>query len=105
MAGKLSVGYHFVIDREGNVENGRSMTTVGQHTPGQNTYSLGICLIGGLSPDKKPQDNYTPAQYAALRVLITTLRERSPAAAVVGHNHFNPSTACPCFDVKGWASQ
>ena len=51
------IGYHYVIDLDGTIENGRPITMNGAHcnTKGlsnkpYNSHSIGICLIGGLDP-------------------------------------------------------
>lgn len=41
------VGYHFVIRRDGEVEMGRTLETIGAHCKGHNTNSIGTCLVGG----------------------------------------------------------
>jgi hypothetical protein len=102
MAGKLSIGYHFVITRGGVLETGRPLTQVGQHTPGHNQHSIGICLIGGVDKKGNPQDNYTPQQYKTLEYLLANLSFKFPKAVAVGHNHVSPSNPCPCFPVMQW---
>jgi N-acetylmuramoyl-L-alanine amidase len=101
MEGKLTCGYHFVIGRDGEIEPGRATHRPGLHTPGQNQHSLGICMVGGMSK-KGPADNYNERQMESLHNLVELLLTEHPGAQVVGHNHFNPTVACPCFDVKGW---
>lgn len=53
--GFSQIGYNFVIDLDGTVENGRSLSIDGAHcnTKGfsgisYNKHSIGICYIGGL---------------------------------------------------------
>ena len=41
------IGYHFLIRKDGSIEHGRSLTTVGAHTKGQNSNSIGVCYEGG----------------------------------------------------------
>ena len=102
MEGKLACGYHFVIGRDGEIETGRSKTRPGQHTPGQNQHSISIVLVGGLSAKGPTTNNYLESQMQSLRILVDQLLQEYPDATVVGHNHFNPTTPCPCFDVAGW---
>ena len=50
--GYLAVKYHYVITRNGTVENGRSITDAGaylddEHPDIKNNNSIGVCLIGG----------------------------------------------------------
>lgn len=101
------IGYHYVIDRYGNVLPGRSVEKAGAHTAGHNADSIGVCYIGGCVADsdprwqKKPKDTRTPAQRVALKELLTDLLRKYKGATVHGHNEFAPK-ACPSFDVKEW---
>lgn len=102
--GWVAVGYHFVIRRDGTVETGRPVDTVGAHAVGVNGNSVGICLAGGIDDKGNPEDNFTSAQYVALKELLVTLKKSYPTAKVIGHRDV-PGTkkACPSFDAKGWA--
>lgn len=100
--GFLKVGYHFVIRRDGIVQPGRKLTERGAHVEGHNATSVGICLIGGVTPKLRPQANFTPEQYAALQGQLLLLGQQFPNAQVVGHRDLNPGKACPSFDVKRW---
>lgn len=96
------VGYHFVIRRDGTIEIGRDMTTVGVHTAGKNTGSIGICLIGGITKQGKPENNFTEQQWSTLDTLVNDLREELPnSVRIHGHNEFS-AKACPSFDVQKW---
>lgn len=98
------VGYHYVIRRDGLIEQGRPETMVGAHVGGQNTGKIGICCIGGLDRAFGPSkgvDNRTPAQIDSLIKLIRDLVKRYPGAKVVGHRDL-AATQCPGFDVQTW---
>lgn len=47
--GFRKIGYHFVIYRDGSIHVGRTKNEIGAHCTGQNSISIGICYIGGLS--------------------------------------------------------
>lgn len=98
--GWKGVGYHFVIDLDGKIEDGRPIEEAGAHTKGQNKDSIGICYIGGLDPSGKPSDTRTPEQKLALVSLINNLRMKYGNIPVYGHYNFDPKKACPCFDAK-----
>ncbi len=106
--GWSDIGYHFVIRRDGRVENGRNEASVGSHVAGHNHYSIGICLVGGVdvaSAASAPQNNFTEAQWAALRTLLRTLLDKYPQATILGHRDFpGVSKACPSFDARAWAT-
>lgn len=97
--GFKEIGYHYVIYRDGTVVPGRSEAVVGAHTSGVNSNSLGICYVGGMSPDNKfPKDTRTPRQKDALCKLVAELRQKYPGVSVHGHNEF-AKKACPSFYV------
>lgn len=99
--GFLDVGYHFIIRRNGTIEDGRDVNQVGAHTVGQNETSVGVCLVGGVDDKLQPQANFTPQQMATLRKLLGELKVKFPEAVVKGHRDF-AAKACPSFDVKRW---
>lgn len=103
--GWSDIGYHYVIRRNGTVEQGRPLTIPGAHCAGRNARSIGVCLVGGLEkiPSGKSIStaNYTDTQWTALCDLVRTLHNAYPDADVRGHQDF-AAKACPCFDVSAW---
>jgi len=97
--GWSDIGYHFVIELDGAVKNGRPLHRSGAHTKGHNATSIGICYVGGIDKDKKPKDTRTDAQRMAMDKLINDLKMDHPTATVHGHNEF-AAKACPSFDVQ-----
>ena len=93
------IGYHYVVYLDGTVHKGRDESEVGAHCSGHNSFSIGICYIGGLDANGKPKDTRTDKQKAAIRSLVAELKNKYPAAKIHGHNEF-ANKACPCFDVK-----
>lgn len=113
--GWLCIGYHYVIRRDGTVEEGRPVAAEGSHCRdgGRNKTHIGICLIGGVSehPQKHTpgnpwngsdaEANFTAAQMKSLGALIGKLK--MPEGAIEGHRDVAGVTkACPSFDVKHW---
>lgn len=109
------IGYAGVIRRNGVLEYGRHFDEVGAHVKGHNYVSVGICLVGGLNAAGKPEDNFTAAQKATLRIVLTMLLRAYPGAAILGHRDLSPDVdgdgviekhewlkECPCFDVRAW---
>lgn len=97
------VGYHYVIRRNGVVEVGRAESMVGAHVEGWNKESIGICLAGGLDENGKAQNNFTEAQWNALRKLVFDLQVKYRDTEVLGHRDFpGVKKDCPCFDVRTW---
>lgn len=104
--GFSGIGYHYIIDRYGNVHVGRPEDTVGAHTEGQNSISIGVCYIGGLEnkpntayKDLKPKDTRTPEQKIAMYELLYYLLNKYPNATVHGHYEF-ANKACPSFKME-----
>lgn len=63
--GFSDIGYHLVIQPDGECENGRPLNQVGAHCEGHNTGSIGICLIG--------TDKFTQKQFDVLRYKIDSI--------------------------------
>jgi len=95
------IGYHYVIRRNGTIENGRPLSQPGAHVVGHNKYSVGICYEGGLDNDGRDDDTRTPEQKKTLRELLEQLHKQFPQALIVGHHDLSPAKPCPCFDVVG----
>lgn len=98
------IGYHFVIRRDGTIEDGRPVERPGAHVKGHNSNSIGIAWVGGMSDgSKEPEDNRTEAQNEAMVYLIKKLQQEFPGAALMGHCDFKGvDKQCPCFDVRKW---
>ncbi|QFR42360.1 lysozyme [Pantoea phage vB_PagP-SK1] len=99
--GWLDVGYHFIIRRDGTIEDGRDVGAIGAHCEGKNYTSVGVCLVGGVDAAGKPQANFTPQQMQALKDVLAGLKVEYPEATVHGHREF-AAKACPSFDVQRW---
>ena len=95
---KNGCGYHFVVRRDGTIENGRPIEMIGAHCLNHNRHSIGICYEGGLDAAGQPADTRTEAQKVALIELLKQLRQRFPKALIMGHNTLDPMKACPCFN-------
>lgn len=91
------IGYHYVIRRNGKVEDGCPLETAGIHCSGHNAKSIGICVVGGGLNGEDPY--FTDAQFESLAGLIRRLRKRWPMASIYGHNEY-ANKACPVFSVK-----
>jgi hypothetical protein len=63
--GFKTVGYHIVIEPDGEVERGRPLNEVGAHCEGANHDSIGICLIGN--------DKFSLKQFDVLRYQIESI--------------------------------
>ena len=45
-----TIGYHYVIRRDGTIEKGRPDDQRGAHEPRINSRSIAVCLVGGAPP-------------------------------------------------------
>ena len=113
--GWSDIGYHAVIRRSGQIEYGRHFDEPGAHVKGQNYQSVGVCMVGGVDANNKPENNFTAPQFASLKILLAMLRRSYPNAAILGHRDLSPDLDgdgivekhewlkdCPCFDVQAW---
>lgn len=112
--GWSDIGYHYVIRRDGRIEDGRPVERQGAHVQGHNSDTIGICLVGGREDDTpdtadEPEEvkqellwefNYTRLQMASLVTLVDSLQAEHGVDDVRGHRDFPGVTKrCPGFDV------
>jgi len=97
--------FHFIIKRDGTVEEGRDIEMSGAILPINqplitNQNSIAIALVGGLSQDGVNLDtNFTYEQYASLRELVKRLKKKYNVEVVGCRNAIN-SKSCMSFDVQ-----
>jgi N-acetylmuramoyl-L-alanine amidase len=101
--GWADIGYHFLIDPDGRVYEGRRIEWVGAHagrSGGQNhnERNLGICLLGNFDEEQP-----SAQALSALDSLVASLRQRYQIAqgSVFGHCDFK-DTACPGQALRNW---
>ncbi|MCJ8336578.1 MAG: N-acetylmuramoyl-L-alanine amidase [Epibacterium sp.] len=101
--GFSDIGYHYLIDRDGQVMVGRELARIGAHVKGHNTGSIGIALFGGHGSAESDQfaDNFTSKQADALETLLDHLRDEFNVRTIRGHNEY-AAKACPGFQVREW---
>lgn len=109
-------GYHYLIYVDGSIHLGRDVNKAGAHCSGHNTYSIGICYIGGVEgtlnekgqivPKKNKKglyidkDTRNEKQKASLIYLLKELRKLYPSAKIYGHHDFDKGKSCPCFEPR-----
>ncbi len=104
--GWSDIGYHYLIDRDGTIADGRPIERTGAHVQGHNSGTVGVSLFGGHGSAATDEfsDHFTTAQDKALRDLIKSLRAEYPAISkITGHNQYS-AKACPGFTVDEWLS-
>ena len=88
------VGYHMVIQPDGEVQNGRPLNVQGAHVFGHNKDNVGICLIG--------RDKFGSCQLAALECRLDSLKMTYdiPAWEIWAHYQFNSKKRCPGMTIQ-----
>ena len=97
--GWSDIGYHYVIDLDGNIHTGRREDMIGAHVRGHNDDSIGICYVGGLDCEGNPKDTRTQEQKDALIDLLKVLKRKYWSVKIQGHNEYSDK-ACPCFNAS-----
>ena len=97
--GYSDIGYHYVIYRDGSVHEGRDVDIIGAHCTNHNSYSIGVCYIGGLDKNGNAKDTRTDSQKNSLLSLLKQLKSIYPKAGIYPHSKF-ANKDCPCFNVE-----
>ncbi len=92
--GFADVAYHFLIDSDGTIFEGREINIRGAHVQGFNTGSVGIVLLGNFN-DEQPVES----QLNSLRGLVDYLRYTYGIRYLAGHKDYpgqsSDGTECP----------
>jgi hypothetical protein len=97
------IGYHWVIDRDGTLLQGRKENVIGAGVAGHNAGVIHIMALGGHggSADGKIEDTWSKHQIQTLKLKIVDIGKRTQIKRISGHNEF-AAKACPCFRVPKW---
>lgn len=97
--GFKTIGYHFVVRRDGSIETGRPIDQVGAHVAGHNSDSIGICWVG--------RDRPTAFQRESLIEQIWDLLDQFhlQVSDVYGHKELNPGKSCPNLDMPAFRKE
>lgn len=104
--GWSDIGYHYIIDLDGTIEEGRDIRYVGAHCSGKNATSVGICYVGGCDKDMKTKDTRTPQQKQAMYVLVQYLMNKYNLNIdqVHCHNEYAQKD-CPSFRINQFRAE
>lgn len=96
------IGYHYFIEKNGLVRQGRAHTDEGAHTIGQNKSSIGVCMAGNFDltvPTKEQEE--------ALKLLLSKLIAQYliPISAIVPHRKFASKTCYGRRLPDNWAQK
>jgi|TARA_B110000879_G_scaffold209868_1_gene298625 N-acetylmuramoyl-L-alanine amidase len=110
LTGTGNNNYHYIIKRDGSIERGVPINAVGNHCPGHNAYSIGVCLIGGVnvsSGDKEIDENSGPqsltrTQYNTLHEFFRVFFIQYPGGQALGHGEIDTTQEDPGFQVRDY---
>ena len=104
--------YHYIVHRDGSCERGVPVNSTGGHTPknGHNAFSIGICLVGGLSAasgEENPETtvdagSITRQQYNTMHAIFDAFYRIWPGGQALGHSEIDPTQKDPGFDVRDY---
>jgi N-acetyl-anhydromuramyl-L-alanine amidase AmpD len=104
--------YHYIVRRDGSIQRSLPLNAAGKHCPenGHNAYSIGVCLVGGLSaasgeevvgPEVDPSA-ISRSQYNAMYHIFDAFFRVWPGGQALGHSEINPEMQDPGFDVRDY---
>lgn len=85
------IGYHYVVRRNGSVENGRPENKIGCHCKGFNRESIGVVWVGR----NKMEEHQRIALVQAVAQIC--INHGLQSMDVYGHFQFSPNKTCPNF--------
>lgn len=91
--GWTCIGYHYVIRKDGTVEQGRPHWTIGAHAYGENKHTIGIHVCGNFE-EAVPTDEQIESLAMLLANLCTDYGLTTDRDHIVGHRELM-ATACP----------
>lgn len=92
------IGYHYVLQPTGELQQGRPLDEQGAHVAGANEGNLGICLVG--------RDKFTKQQFVMLENFVWSFcaSHRIPLWEIYCHNQFPSAIAqgktCPNISIN-----
>jgi len=93
------IGYHYFIDGQGKIWQGRADWEEGAHCKerGRNRDSIGVCLAGNFD-----QEMPSAQQLTALKKILKQLMVRHglPEARLKFHRDYAPHKSCPGKSIK-----
>lgn len=85
------IGYHFVINANGTIDQTNPIAAYSYHNGYNNRISIGICLVGDFTKARP-----SSAQLSACKWLCNRLRRDMPQIKyLMGHKEYAGGTACP----------
>jgi hypothetical protein len=97
----VDIGYHYIIDPDGRVWEGRPINIEGAHVASTNDHNVGVMCMGNFERDRPTQ-----AQLYSLDMMVADLmrRYRVPMGRVATHQELKP-TECPGNNLQSYMRQ
>lgn len=89
------VGYHYIIDKNGIVYEGRDIHVRGASVAGYNTGTIGLCVMGNFEIDSPLE-----IQLTVLQQVVNWLATTYTLTHLAAHGEFNPESVCPGKNMK-----
>lgn len=98
--GWAGIGYHYLIQPDGTIDEGRPIKYTGSHCAGNNTSSIGIALVGDFRKTKPTEE-----QIDSLNLLVAELKDQvHTIKRVLNHNDLY-KTLCPVINLKAMVEE
>ncbi|MFH1468114.1 MAG: peptidoglycan recognition family protein [Pseudomonadota bacterium] len=91
-AGAVNVSAHFLVDRDGSIQQLVPENRVARHVIGLNHVAIGVENVGGTAPAP-----LTDAQVEADIALVRCLAARHPITHLIGHHEYRQMERHPYF--------
>jgi len=110
LTGAGSNAYHYIIKRDGSMERGVSLDGTGSASPGHNSFSIQVCLVGGVNVASGDEDingnlgagSITRTQFNTLHQLFRVFFVQFPGGQALGHSEFSITENDPGFEVRDY---
>jgi N-acetyl-anhydromuramyl-L-alanine amidase AmpD len=107
--GAPHIAYHYTIEKDGTIFHCNKDTSITWHTKGQNTKSIGVCLIGDFNGRAEDGEAYvgktnpSKPQLKSLNILLNKMMIKYSLQPedIYGHSDFG-KPACPGNKVQTW---
>jgi N-acetyl-anhydromuramyl-L-alanine amidase AmpD len=100
-----TIGYHYLIKRDGTLQVGRDEDVVGAHAVQVNGTSIGVALVGGGTVDMGWENNFESIQFETLKSILLKLKDKYNIEKIIGHYQVDDKKKCPSFDVPKWLEE
>lgn len=92
-----TIGYHYVIDKDGTINICNNITVRSNHVGNSNKYAIGICLTGDFTKEEPTEEQLQ----ASADLCMLLIDNYETIEEIKGHSSFPGYDwkECPAFDV------